>query len=50
MSVILVWAVQESSFAVQNAHTLRRYFLYPIVVHSRRVQLLTAENSPIVNT
>jgi hypothetical protein len=43
-------SVHESSIAVQKAAYLDNHLLCRIVVHSCRMQLLTAQFSPIVNT
>jgi hypothetical protein len=44
------WSVHESSVAVQKTAYLDNHLLCRIVVHSCRMQLLTAQFSPIVNT
>jgi hypothetical protein len=44
------WSVHESSVAVHKAAYLDNRLLCRIVVHSCRMQLLTAQFSPIVNT
>jgi hypothetical protein len=48
MSVILF--VRESGVAVEKAAYLDHHLLCRIVVHSCRMQLLTVQFSPIVNT